>query len=290
MNGILIDALKDSAEMIPFLLIIYCLVEWLEHKYGETINIRIQSAAKAGPVIGAIFGCIPQCGFSVFASAMYIRQLITVGTLIAVYLSTSDEAIPVILSQPERIKIILPLILTKVTIAIIGGYGVDLIFKNRRNSTIEDHQTIDSIHEKGCCEHHLSGEEKKLEWLVHPLVHTAKVFIFVFIVSFGINYVISMVGMENFAKLFLPHSFLQPIAVAFIGLIPNCAASVAITQVFLRGGISYGSAIAGLCASGGLGMLVLFRENASIRDSIRVISILVGISSAAGILIQYFWN
>lgn len=292
MKEILIDALKDSAEMIPFLLIIYCLVEWLERKYGESINTHIQSAAKAGPVIGAAFGCIPQCGFSVFASAMYTRQLITVGTLIAVYLSTSDEAIPVILSQPGMIHIILPLILTKVVIAIIGGYGVDLLFKNSREKVIvdQDHEVIDSIHEKGCCEHHLSGTKNKWESLIHPLVHTAKVFIFVFIVSFVINYIISLVGMEKFTKLFLPHSILQPIVLAFVGLIPNCAASVAITQIFLRGGISFGSAIAGLCSSAGLGMLVLFKENKSLHDSIRVITILIFISSTAGILIQYLWK
>lgn len=294
MKFVLLDALKDSAEMIPFLLVIYFFVEWIEHKFGHKIQEDIEKSAKAGPVVGALFGCVPQCGFSVLASAMYTRTLITDGTLIAVYLSTSDEAIPVIMSQPNKIWIVAPLLITKLLIGIVCGYFVDIVFRSYKKAmfqTNHNHNTeIDEIHEKGCCEHRLSGEDGNREMFIHPLVHTAKIFIFVFVVTAFINCLIWQVGEENLSKVLLSNTIFQPIITAIIGLIPNCAASVAITEVFLKGGISFGSAISGLCASGGLGMLVLMKENGSIKDTLRILGMLVGISIFVGIIIQYVYG
>lgn len=282
-----VDALLDSLEMVPVLLLIYVVVGAFERKFGDTINTRLQSTAKAGPALGAIFGCIPQCGFSVLASAMYARRLLTIGTLLAVYLSTSDEAIPVILSQPQRAKIVLPIILAKLCIGIVCGYAVDFLLGSYKKSKQRvEQKEAHGIDQSGCCDHDISGKSTKWEFLLHPLVHTAKVFVFVFITSLGINYLIYSVGTANLGRVLLQHSIFQPVVAAFVGLIPNCAASVAITEIFLKGGISFGSAIAGLCASAGLGILVLLKENGDTRDTIRVLSLLVGISAGLGIVIQ----
>lgn len=281
------DALIDSAKMIPFLLFVYGVVEWLEYRYGASIRSKIQRAAKAGPVVGALFGCVPQCGFSVIASAMYTRRIITVGTLLAVFLSTSDEAVPVILAQPSKLHIIIPLLCTKLVIAVIAGYAVDLALRSYRKKIVaSDPEELDEIHERGCCEHHVGGEGPGRELFLHPIIHTAKVFVFVFLVSLALGFI----GEERLARMLLQHSPLQPVLTALVGLIPNCAASVAITQVFLKGGISYGSAISGLCASGGLGVLVLLKENHNVRDTARVLGLLLGISVAVGIVIQYVYG
>lgn len=289
MKELVLHTLKDSLQMIPFLLLIYCGVEYLERRYGDMISKRIQQAEKTGPAIGALFGCVPQCGFSVFASAMYTRRLITIGTLMAVYLSTSDEAIPIILSQPDSAKWVIPIILTKIAIAVVAGYLLDIALRYPKKRTAGEQEAMVSIHEDGCCKHSLYDDKRNWRWFVHPLMHTAKVFVFVFLVSLGIHYLIDTVGEESFTRLFLPHSFLQPVVAAIVGLIPNCAASVAITQVFLQGGIGFGSVIAGLSASAGLGTLVLIRDNKSFRDSLRVLGLLTGISMAAGIFIQCIW-
>jgi hypothetical protein len=285
------DALIDSVKMIPFLLFVYYVVEWLEYQYGLAIRARIQRNAKAGPLAGAVFGCVPQCGFSVLASAMYTRRFVTIGTLLAVYLSTSDEAVPVILAQPKKLWVIVPLICTKVVIALIGGYVTDIAFRSYRKGVIvSDPEGLKEIEGHGCCEHHVVGEDSKRQLWLHPLVHTVKVFFFVFLVSFGINWLMFKVGAHNLGRLLLQHSPLQPVITAFVGLIPNCAASVAITQVFLKGGISYGSAVSGLCASGGLGLLVLLKENHNPRDTAKVLGLLLAFSIAAGIAIQYLYG
>lgn len=287
MNRIFMEALIDSAKMIPFLLIIYYLVELAEHKYGHAIQESIQKAAKAGPAAGAIFGCVPQCGFSVLASAMYTRRLITIGTLIAVYLSTSDEAVPVILSQPEKVWVVFPLILTKLIMGVIGGYAVDIAFRSyKKYQPVDTHEKTEEIHEKGCCEHKLAGEDNKRGMIIHPLIHTSKVFFFIFIVTLAINWV----GVPNLSKYLMQHSIFQPIITAIFGLIPNCATSVAITEIYLKGGISFGSAISGLSASGGLGMLVLIKENKDLKDTARVLGLLLCISIATGILIQSIYG
>lgn len=277
--------------MIPFLLVIYCLVELLERRFGETINAKLQKAAKSGPALGAALGCFPQCGFSVLASALYTRRLITMGTLLAVYLATSDEAIPVILAKPDKAGIVIPLLITKLTIGIVSGYAVDILLRSYRKQAPPDSEVhVEEMHEPGCCEHHISGKISKWELLTHPLFHTAKVFIFIFAVTLGINYLISMVGEANLGKVLLQRSVFQPFLAALVGLIPNCAASVAITEVFLKGGLSYGSTVAGLCCSGGLGILVLLKDNHDTRDTIRVLSLLVAISTAVGVTIQFVYG
>jgi hypothetical protein len=286
------DALIDTAKMIPLLLIIYIGIEFLEYYYGQTMREKVGRAGKAGPTLGALFGCIPQCGFSVITTALYTKRIISVGTLLAVYLSTSDEAIPIILANPKKVSLILPLLLTKVIIAIIAGYSIDFLF-NRSNYSINGtEQSVTSETEvKGCCGHNCAEKKipyKELIW--HPLVHTLKVFIFIFVVSLLLNLIIARIGVDNLGQAFFAHRIWQPMIAGLVGLIPNCAASVAITELFLKGGLSFGSTISGLSASAGLGILVLFKENRDIKDSFRIIGLLYGISVAVGIGIQIIYG
>ena len=299
---IFLEALIDSAKMIPLLLISYVGIELVEYKYANKIREAVQKAGVFGPAVGAVTGSFPQCGISVVASALYTQRLTTVGTLLAVYLSTSDEAIPVILSQPEKAEIIVPLVITKIIIAIIGGYAVDFAFRKSNKETLahikayaegsdnkqHNHEVI--LEEKACCGHSASPSSVEFnpkEIILHPIIHTAKVFVFIFSVSFAINFAIAQMGEEAFENLFLGSSVFQPFLVALFGLIPNCAASVAITMLYLKGAITYGSVIAGLCASGGLGLLVLFKEEKDKKDVLSILLLLFGISVSAGYVIQY---
>jgi len=304
MTQILLDALLDTAKMIPLLLIIYIGIELIEYKFGDSIRQKVQRAGKTGPALGAIAGTFPQCGFSVVTAALYTQKLVTIGTFLAVLLSTSDEALPVILSQPDKIHLIWPLILTKVIIALIAGYTVDFIFRKSNERTLahinnyakgtddKTHHHEIVVEEAACCGHSTSTSAKKFDYheiIWHPIKHTAKILLFVFLVSAIINLLFFYVGSEKVASLFLGHTFLQPFIAALFGLIPNCAASVAITELYLKGAISYGAVIAGLSASGGLGILVLFREHDSKKDIFRVVALLFGISVFAGLIIQYLF-
>ncbi|PIP22774.1 MAG: hypothetical protein COZ91_00840 [Candidatus Nealsonbacteria bacterium CG_4_8_14_3_um_filter_39_7] len=304
MEEIFLDALMDSFKMVPLLLIIYIGIELIEYRFGNRIREKIQKAGAVGPAIGAIAGSFPQCGFSVVATALYTQRLVTVGTLMAVYLSTSDEAIPIILAQPDKTGIILPLISTKIFIALMAGYAIDSAFRKENKKILahiesyahskddKDHHHESVIEEKACCGHSASALAKGFnpkEIFFHPVIHTFKIFVFIFAVSFLINFAIFQIGEEAFGKLFLSNSFLQPFLMGLVGLIPNCVASVAITQLYLGGLISFGSVIAGLCASGGLGILVLFREEKDKKNVFRILLLLFGISVSSGLIIQHLF-
>lgn len=301
MNKIFFDAFFDTAKMIPILLVIYIGIELIEYKFGNKLREKIQKAGKIGPLAGAIAGSFPQCGFSVLIAALYTQRLVTIGTLLAVFISTSDEAIPVILSQPGKAGIIVPLILTKIIIALVAGYLVDYIFRQKNKEILnhisaysqgkdeKNHEHESVINEKACCGHSINSSAKKFdanELFFHPIVHTLKIFFFIFVVSFLINYAIFVIGDESFGRFLSNNIALQPVFAALIGLIPNCASSVAITEMYLNGLITFGSAIAGLSASGGLGLLVLFREEKNKKNAIFILTSLFLISVLAGTIIQ----
>jgi len=285
MNAIVTDALVDSLEMVPFLLAIYLLVGWLEQRLGAEVQEHIREAGGAGPALGALFGIIPQCGFSVMASGLYARRLLTLGTLMAVYLATSDEALPVILAQPQKIRTVIPIIGTKIVVALLAGYALDLLSRRRSAEDAPAPTQEEKLSVHACCDHDLTARPRGWHLLVHPLVHTGKVFLFVFVVTLGLNYLMTAVGEESLHRVLLQESPLQPVVTALVGLIPNCAASVVITQMYLKGGLSFGSAISGLCAAVGLGLLVLVKENDR-RDTLKIVALLLLISVAAGLLLQ----
>lgn len=295
----LADAFIDSAKMIPLLFIVYVIIEFIEIKYGNKMAKAVAKAGPFGPVVGAVSATIPQCGISVMGTALFTQRLITIGSLFAVYIATSDEAIPVIMSQPNKIGVLLPLILTKLLLAIVIGYALDLVFKKRNREIIEhieayahDHDEADHNHEKAfeekaCCGHQATVERNKIsarDLLYHPLIHTLRIFIFIFLISIALNLLFAFVGEENLTALFASHKFLQPFIATLVGLIPNCAASVAITQFYLNGTITFGATVAGLAASGGLGILVLFKEGDK-KEGARIVALLFGISVVIGLAI-----
>ena len=290
MKELFLDALIDSAKMIPFLLVIYFMVEWFERKFGNTIEHRLEKTVKTGPVLGALFGCVPQCGFSVVAASLYSRRMITAGTLLAVILSTSDEAIPVLLSQPDQVGTVIKLLIVKLIIGIVAGVLIDLLLRRRKPGAPLPANSAPAACDVGCCNHHVSGKTSPWQMLVHPLIHTSKIFIFIFSVTLGLSGLMAWVGEENLGNVLLRHSLFQPFLTALVGLIPNCAASVAIAGLFLKGGLSFGSTVAGLCCSGGLGLLVLFKENRNLKDTLRIVGLLVVISTLAGFVIQRFYG
>lgn len=289
--------------MVPLLLVIYIGIELIEYKFGGRIIALVQKAGLAGPAVGAVTGSLPQCGISVVATALYTQRLVTIGTLMAVYLATSDEAIPIILSRPNTAGLLGPLLLTKIGVALLAGYALDFLFRKSNQNILDHigvyargeddeshhHETI--MNEEACCGHSTNPSAERFnprEIFLHPLIHTTKIFLFIFAISLLINGAVFYLGEEAFGKLFMGQSFFQPFMAALVGLIPNCAASVAITELYLKGAITYGSLIAGLCASGGLGILVLFREEKGKKEVFRILGLLFGISILVGLVIQYF--
>ena len=279
------DALIDTGKLVPLLALVYFVVAFLEERYGGRMGELMAALGKFGPVAGALFGCIPQCGFSVLASALYVKRVISVGTLLAVFISTSDEAVPVLLSMPDQAGVVATLVSIKVVIAVIVGVSVDLFLKRKLSAELPS--SVDEHCHAGCCSHGISGKESRVRALFfHPLLHTVKIFFFLFVLSFLINIIVSKIGEERIGSLLLSGTWFQPVLATFIGFIPNCFASVLLAEFFAKGAISFGALVAGLSAGAGLGVLVLARENKNIKDTLMVISMLLVVSMLSGIIVQ----
>lgn len=280
------DALIDSINLVPFLFVIFFFIELFELYFSRKVKHIPEHSQKIGPLLGALTALVPQCGFSVIASTLYVRKLITRGTLIAVYISTSDEAIPVLLSHPEMFPSILPVLGTKFILAILTGYSVDLLIKPEEKNNI-DAEYIE-IETKGCCHHEISNDRfKKRTLILHPLKHTINIFMFILLVSIILNWIL-MLSQGHLKEVFLYNSPVQPIISALIGLIPNCAISVLITMLYIEHAISFGSVIAGLSTGAGLGLIILLKKNSSFKDTMQIIGLLLGVSILAGLVLQAF--
>jgi len=280
------DALIDSLNLIPFLFLIFLLIEFIERYYAKKRHLFVFWIKKVGPLFGSLFASLPQCGFSVIASTVYTRRLLSRGTLVAVYLATSDEAIPVLLTYPHKAPLILPIIAVKIAVAIIVGYVVDrLITYNAKEPVIE---TAKEEEIEGCCHHHLIHASRKRDFWLHPLKHTLNIFVFIFLISVALAFILSRTGSEDImAKYCLMNSPLQPFLVSLVGLTPNCAISVMLTMLFIKNTISFGSLVAGLCTSGGLGILVLLRKNGDKKDTFIILGLLVLVGTILGLILQY---
>ena len=267
-------ALLDCIKTLPFLFGAFLLMEAAEKYYGKYMNQLIKKSKGAGPAAGALLGCIPQCGFSVIAANLYAGGMITLGTLLAVFLSTSDEAILLLMANPGRAADIGKLIVVKIIIGIAAGYAIDFF----RKEVKEQHDMEQICHNCNC------REESSI--LKAAFYHTIRLFSFLLVFTAGLNLILGLVGIEKISTLLLGNTIFQPILAALIGLIPNCAASVALTELYLNGAISFASIIAGLSSGAGAGLLVLFRMNHNKKENLRILGILYGISVAAGILLE----
>lgn len=270
-----LDSLLDSVKLLPFLFLAFLFMEALEHHAGSKINKALASSGKAGPVIGALLGCVPQCGFSVFSANLYSGGVIGAGTLLAVFLSTSDEAIIIMLSNPDKKPEILKLIAVKVLIAVIFGYIITLLEKIK---PAPKKQVEDLCKECGCDE-----EDGILKPAIH---HTLKIFAFLTVIIFIINLCVELLGTERLSAILLSNSIFQPMVAALIGLVPSCASSIILTGLYLEGAISFASVIAGLCTGAGAGLIVLFRENRNLKENLFITFVLYVTAVISGVIIQ----
>ena len=277
------DTLIDSIKLLPFLFITYLIMEYIEHKMGEKSKNVIKKSGKWGPIFGSILGAFPQCGFSVSATNLYAGRVITLGTLIAVYLSTSDEMLPIFISEAISPIIILKVLGIKVIIGMIAGIIIDLVIRltdKSKNNVNKEENEIGHI----CDEEHCHCDEKGI--LKSSIHHTLNIFLFIIIVSFIINLVVHFVGEETIASWILNKPVIGPMIASLIGLIPNCAASVIITNLYLENVISLGSMIAGLLTGAGVGLAVLFKTNDKLKENLSIITLIYVIGVISGITIE----
>lgn len=278
MVDIWIDSLADSVRLLPFLFLTYLLMELLEHKTGSNARKRIRTAGKFGPVWGGLLGVIPQCGFSAAASSLYAGRVITVGTLLAIYLSTSDEMLPILISESAGISTIFKILAVKVTIAIISGLVIELFYTGvlkRKEKDMDIHVV--------CEEEHCRCEDGILTSAVK---HTLKIAVFIFLISLALNCVIAIIGEDTLSGLFLGVPVVGELVSALLGLIPNCASSVVITELYLGGIISSGAMMSGLLVNAGVGLLVLLRLNRNWKQNAGIIGVLYGVGVFWGIVIE----
>lgn len=286
----LCDAILDSFHILPLLFIVFFIIELIEFFYSEKINSFMKKSEKSAPLIGSLAAIIPQCGFSVIASTLYIRRFITKGTLIGIYLATSDEAIPILLANPTHTHLVVPVVGLKLFIGILAGYLIDFILKDKKYIPIvEEADSDNDLHaDEGCC-HHSVSHRRKRELIYHPLKHTFNIFIFILLITILLNFILAVYAEHSVLHLLLGKvKVLEPVITAFVGLIPNCAVSIALTMLLIKGSISFGAVMSGLLSNAGLGILVLCRHNENYKDTLKIISILLCISIASGLLIQIF--
>ena len=275
MKDCLMDALMDTLKLLPYLLVTFLVLEFIEHKLSKKNEKVLVNNKKYAPILGGLLGALPQCGFSSMASELFSSRVITMGTLIAVFLSTSDEMLPIMISEKTDIKILLGIIGFKVIVGIIIGFIIDIIYQKKK---------IDNeIHD--LCEHdHCHCKEKNI--FLSSIIHTLKTALFVLIANLLIGIIIYKVGEENVSNMLLNKNILTYFISSLIGLIPNCAGSVIITELYLSNLITTGTLLAGLLTGSGLGILLLFKTNKNLKENITILSLIYFIGIIIGIIVD----
>ncbi|MBO4422825.1 MAG: arsenic efflux protein [Clostridia bacterium] len=287
---ILLDALIDTAKLAPFLFAAYLLIEYLEHRSSNKLA-EFLTNGKFGVPGGAVLGCLPQCGMSVAVSHLFSAGAVGAGTLVAVFVSCSDEAIPVLLADFEHIGAIIPLILSKIAFAVGAGYLFDLIFRKYRFH--QDHHH-DEEHDCDECEkideahHHHCGEKCDSNVFLAALKRSLEILLFILIINVVMGLAVHFIGEEAIAEFAQKNKLLQPLFAALIGLIPNCAGSVILTELYVGGSIGFGAVFAGLSVGSGLGYISLFKANKHVKDNLIIVGYVFILSVAVGTLIQLF--
>lgn len=271
---VILDAVIDSAKVLPFLFAVYLLIEYIEHRSSDKLGKALQKMGPFGAVGGSILGAIPQCGFSVVASNLYTGRLISMGTLIAVYLSTSDEAIPLLISNPEFADKLWKLILIKTLAGIAAGIIVDVVLRIAGKNQSEE--PFKELCDDCDCEHH--------SILHSALHHTLHIIIFILAVNLILGFVMEFAGIDAVKTIMISDSAFQPFIAAIVGFIPNCAASVVLTQLYMQDIVSFGALISGLCTGAGMGLLVLFKINKHYRENFLIMGILYISAVATGFI------
>lgn len=299
---VLLHSLIDTAKLLPVLFIVYFLIELLEYKNIFKFEKSKLLKGKASPVMGALFGSVPQCGFSVISSELYSKRKISIGALIAVFVATSDEALPLMISNYKAIPSLLLLLAVKIVMAIAIGYFAMLLYSkvfkfekienkslenNKENHSENEHlgerEDEHEEHMHACCHHDLQDE--KFDWK-HPLIHCLKIILYIFIFNVVFGMIVELVGEDNLISFLGANHFLQPLLAVVIGLIPNCVSSVVITELYLAGGLTFGSIVAGLSVNAGIGLIVLFKENKNKKENLFIVLSLIIPSLIFGYLLH----
>lgn len=273
MKEIIIETLVDTVKLLPFLWFAFFLIELVEHKYQKKSKKIIEKSGNFGPLLGGILGCFPQCGFSVMATNLYITRMISLGTLISIYLSTSDEMLPILLASHSDFATIASLLLTKLGIGIFWGFLIDFIYRKKKSNV-----TYQLCEEEHChCERGL---------ILSSFTHVLHTLIFIAMVSFLLNIVMGYGGEKYLMSIFYHNQLFAPFLASLIGLIPNCGASVVLTELYLSGIITFPCIIAGLLTGSGVAILVLFRTNKNLKENLRILFLIYFIGVISGIILD----
>ena len=290
MFDILLDSLLDTLKMYPYLLGAYLLVEWIAHRAGDAFKDGLRRFGMFGSVGGAALGLVPQCGFSVAAANFYADRIVTPGTLVAVFIATSDEALPVLLAKPETLPLILPLLAVKFVLAVGAGLAVDFGLRRLWKPAWDAHTELGHHHGGGGAE---TEDERECRHAHHhgsfwrvALVRSVEVSLLIFAVTALLNLGLDALGEERTAAFLMAGNRLQPVAAALFGLIPSCAASVFLTQMYAEGSLSFGAVVAGLSSSAGVGILILCQAVRRRREAALVLAFVFAVAAAAGVILD----
>ena len=279
--SVLLDTCTDTLKLLPFLFLTYLLLELLERKSGSHSAKLISNSRRFGPMIGGLLGVVPQCGFSAIASEFYSRRIITLGTLLAIYLSTSDEMLPILISERTSVHVIVSILLIKLLIGIAAGFVIDLFTKKQQD------QSPDFDLDRHRKSHPDSEAAEESRFLPEVLSHTFQTLLFIFLVTFAVDAFVAVIGTDSLSGFILNRPVIGEILAGLIGLIPNCSASVIITQLYLEGAMQTGAIMTGLLVSAGIGPLMLWRTNPHRKENLAIYALLYIISVICGILIEF---
>lgn len=267
------DTLLDTIKLLPFLFVAFLIIEFIEHKLSNKQENIISKSGKLGPIVGALLGAVPQCGFSVLATNLYVTRIISLGSLISIYLSTSDELIPLMISHNAPLTKILSIVSIKVVIGMISGFLIDLLI---RKTTKSDFVLCE---DEDCdCDHSI---------IKSSLIHTLKIAFFILIITFLINILFHYVDLSFLESALKNNKILTPFIASLIGLIPNCASSVMISELYLNNLISLGTTLSGLLTGSGVAIMVLVRKNKNISENLFIIGLIYIIGVIWGLLFNF---
>ena len=278
---ILLDAIKDSLIVFPFLILTYIIIEYIERKSNLFKNGN-GFRGKNAPLFGALAGIFPQCGVSVMSAKLYDKDMIKAGTLLSVFIATSDEAFAILLTSGNFLSLIL-LIVSKFIVAVVVGYAVNAFIKK---AVVIKYRLVSFKHEEYCrqCGNSTMAKTKFEAYFLYPLIHALKTLAFIFIVNLVFGIIIFFVGEQNIVAFMENKEILQPFLAGLVGLIPNCASSILITQLFVKGGISFGSMFAGLSVNAGVGLAIMLKNKTKLTKNLLLIALLYVISVSVGLI------